>query len=310
MLNNIDKHISHPLFSVIIPTYNRADLVARTVQSVLNQSFVNFEVIVVDDGSTDNTANIIKCINDVRISYIFQENQGVSAARNLGVSVSKGKYIIFLDSDDEALPNWLERFANAFVQTTVGIVCCGVIQCEKIRGANKESTRLPQNGGPLYENQPVLFLAGAFAVQRQLLEEVGGYKAGCAVGENNELAFRLIPLCLAKGLKISNIAEPLVKIYRATANRSSQNPSTRLSAIREWQRDYGMMFQQKSPRAYASYCSVGGVAAFQLGYYIESQNFFWQAIRVYPWDWRLYVRLCFASTPFLGQKLWLKQSNE
>ena len=98
-----------PLVSVIIPTYNRADFIEKAIQSVLNQTYSNFEIIVVDDGSTDSSAQIIQKLaeKDHRIRYYKLEvNSGVSIARNTGISLVRGKYIAFLDSDDSELTIW------------------------------------------------------------------------------------------------------------------------------------------------------------------------------------------------------------
>jgi len=89
------------LVSVIIPTYNRADIITEAINTVLEQTYQNFEIIVIDDGSTDNTCEVIKNIDDSRIQYIYQENSGrPSLARNTGIKISIGEYIAFLDSDD------------------------------------------------------------------------------------------------------------------------------------------------------------------------------------------------------------------
>ena len=101
--------IDTDLVSVIIPTYNRANLIKRSVESVLNQTYKNLELIIVDDGSTDNTKEVINSIKDERIVYIYQQNQKVCAARNTGVAISKGKYISFQDSDDICHPNKIEK---------------------------------------------------------------------------------------------------------------------------------------------------------------------------------------------------------
>ena len=101
--------------SVIITTYNRAHLVGKAIKSVLNQTFQDFELIVVDDGSTDNTEEVINSFNDTRIRYIRHKiNKGGNAARNTGLRNSKGEYIAFLDSDDEWLPEKLERQLEVF----------------------------------------------------------------------------------------------------------------------------------------------------------------------------------------------------
>lgn len=89
-----------PFFSIIIPTYNRASWLPRTIQSVIAQSETDFELLVIDDGSTDETRKVVKAINDPRIRYHFQENAERGAARNKGVQLARGRYVHFLDSDD------------------------------------------------------------------------------------------------------------------------------------------------------------------------------------------------------------------
>jgi glycosyltransferase involved in cell wall biosynthesis len=97
---------SFPTFSVVIPTYDRATFVAKAIDSVLLQTFEDYEVIVIDDGSTDNTSQVLQRYS-TRIRVIRQPNSGVSAARNKGVKLAKGLWIAFLDSDDEWDPNYL-----------------------------------------------------------------------------------------------------------------------------------------------------------------------------------------------------------
>lgn len=98
-------------FSIIIPTYNRADFIGKTIISLLSQTYTNFELIVVDDGSTDSTDTIIAQIEDPRIQYVKKENGERAAARNFGAAMAKGDYVNFFDSDDIALPNHLEEAA-------------------------------------------------------------------------------------------------------------------------------------------------------------------------------------------------------
>ncbi len=96
-------------FSIVIPTYNRADFIAQTIESILAQTFTEFEIIVVDDGSTDNTEEIVKQIKDSRVHYYKKENAERGAARNFGAKLAKGEYINFFDSDDLAYPNHLKE---------------------------------------------------------------------------------------------------------------------------------------------------------------------------------------------------------
>lgn len=97
------------MISVIIPLYNKAHTIVNTLNTVLNQTYHDFEVVIVNDGSTDNGVEVIKQnFNDSRIRIINQKNAGVSAARNRGIQESRGKWISFLDADDEWMPNYLE----------------------------------------------------------------------------------------------------------------------------------------------------------------------------------------------------------
>lgn len=107
--NNLnDMNHIHPIVSVIIPTCNRASYLEKAIFSVLEQSFASFELLLVDDGSDDETKEIVKHIKDKRLKYIYQENQGVAAARNVGLKLAKGKFAAFLDSDDYWMPGKLE----------------------------------------------------------------------------------------------------------------------------------------------------------------------------------------------------------
>ena len=104
---------NNPLISVVIPTYNCSQFIISAIHSVLDQSYENYEIIIVDDGSTDNTKEVLKpYIEEKKIQYVFQNNLGPSAARNKGIKLSKGEYIAFLDADDLWIPGKLEKQVN------------------------------------------------------------------------------------------------------------------------------------------------------------------------------------------------------
>jgi glycosyltransferase involved in cell wall biosynthesis len=126
--------INKILVSVVIPLYNRANVIKRTVQSVLNQTFHEFEIIVVDDGSTDNPEIVLNEIDDDRIKLVRHEtNQNGSVARNTGIKLAQGKYIAFLDSDDEWFDNHLEKR----VAKIESIDCDGVYGSCEVHFRNK-----------------------------------------------------------------------------------------------------------------------------------------------------------------------------
>ena len=112
-MNNASEN--KPFFSIVVPTYNRAGFICKAIDSVLNQTFNKFELIIVDDGSTDNTSEIVNKYSDPRIKYFYQENKERSAARNEGIRRSTGEYITFLDSDDYYLPQRLGNLYNGII---------------------------------------------------------------------------------------------------------------------------------------------------------------------------------------------------
>lgn len=112
--------MSNILFSIVVPTYNREKFIVKTIQSVLSQTYTNFELIIVDDGSTDNTEKFVRNVKDKRIKFFKKENEERGAARNYGTNKAKGDYITFLDSDDLLYSKYLEE-ANLFIASNNAI---------------------------------------------------------------------------------------------------------------------------------------------------------------------------------------------
>lgn len=114
-----------PFISVVIPLYNKEKSIAQSLKSVLDQTYTHFEIVVVDDGSTDKSVEEVRSIGDDRIQLLGQSNAGPSKARNTGVKNSKGDWIVFLDADDELLPDALSIFAEIIVEhQDVDIIDC------------------------------------------------------------------------------------------------------------------------------------------------------------------------------------------
>ncbi|MDI9320630.1 MAG: glycosyltransferase [Phycisphaerales bacterium] len=101
--------MNSPFFSIVIPSYNRSEMIVKTIASVLQQTFNDFEIIVVDDGGTDNTEEVVCNIKDKRIQYFKKQNGERAAARNCGAAIARGQFVNFFDSDDIALPNHLQE---------------------------------------------------------------------------------------------------------------------------------------------------------------------------------------------------------
>ncbi|MFA5746645.1 MAG: glycosyltransferase family A protein [Candidatus Paceibacterota bacterium] len=121
---------NNPVFSIVTPAYNRGKEIKRAFASVASQTFEDFEWVVVDDGSTDNTREAVESFNDHRIVFDFlPKNRGVNAARNRALDLAKGEYLVFLDSDDELLPDALEIFFNIWEKNKDENVGCFFTRC-------------------------------------------------------------------------------------------------------------------------------------------------------------------------------------
>jgi glycosyltransferase involved in cell wall biosynthesis len=180
------------LISVIIPTYNRAWCLARAVESVLNQNFSDYELIVVDDGSNDETDLVLAPYGDA-LRVIRQPNRGVSAARNAGIKAARGRWIALLDSDDHWLPDKLKAQIDWLTAHPDYRIC----QTEEIwirdgRRVNPKK-RHRKHGGDIFERCLPLCLVSPSAVMidRRLLDEVGGFDEDLPACEDYDLWLRI-----------------------------------------------------------------------------------------------------------------------
>lgn len=136
-----------PLISVIIPIYKAERYIARCLDSVKAQSFTDFEVIMIDDGSPDCSAEIAERYTaDPRFKLYRQENMGVGAVRNCGLSLARGEYIAFVDSDDRIMPHHLDKLYKAARENSADIVCCGCCFCSE-RGGHLRSGIIKKRSG-------------------------------------------------------------------------------------------------------------------------------------------------------------------
>lgn len=182
------------MISVVIPLYNKAGQVAQTLRSVLGQTFGRFEVVIVDDGSTDGSADEARSVHDERIRLVSQQNAGVSAARNRGVAEARYDLIAFLDADDEWKPDYLETQYNLYCKYPE----CSIFACNyEFRNADGRVTptilrKLPFAGedgilSNYFEvaccSHPPLWTS-AVMVRKQALQAVGGFPVGVRSGED------------------------------------------------------------------------------------------------------------------------------
>lgn len=146
LIRKIFYRMNTPFFSIIIPTFNRDELIVKAIESVINQTFTNWELIIVDDGSTDNTKNIVlDYLKDNRVKYYYQSNSERSAARNNGISNSNGEYICFLDSDDYFNKSRLEQLYSGIKSTNYSKAFFYTGICFENKGNFIEKEVVPQS---------------------------------------------------------------------------------------------------------------------------------------------------------------------
>lgn len=195
-------NVATPSVSVVLNTYNRASLVMRAIDSVLSQTYEDFELIVVDDGSEDETRAEVEAISDPRLSYIYQQNSGLSVGRNAGASRAKAEWIVFLDDDDQVEPQWLESFRTV-LGDGVGLVFAGHKTVNVIDGSI--TTHAPKPLGNLFRNVTGSCLAGSWIMRSSLFNLTGGFLTELPTLVQSEFMLRAIPICLAEDLTIERV---------------------------------------------------------------------------------------------------------
>ena len=212
-----------PKVSVIIPVFNRPESVRRAIESVLSQTFQDFEVIVVDDASTDATPDVVASFTDPRISLIRHErNRGGSAARNTGIRASSAPYVGFLDSDDEWLPDKLERQLAVFEQGPdhVGLVYAGA---ERVYDDGVVSRDLPRRERDLTRTLLLENIIGETSVgmvRRSVFDATGGFDESLPSCQDLDLWLRI-----AERFDCVAVPEVLVRVVKSDRGRISSDVS-------------------------------------------------------------------------------------
>lgn len=210
------------MITVVIPTYNYGRFIREALESVFRQTLQPDEVIVVDDGSTDDTGEVVRSFGE-RVGYIWQQNGGVCAARNRGVAESTGDLIAFLDADDTWEPEKLERQVELFAADDgLGLVHCGMREFDSETG---ETLGVKLDGGSadvwqallLWEGASIIGPGGTIMVSRAAFEAVRGFDERLKVGEDWDFCYRV-----ARKYRVGFVREPLVnyRIHGAAAHRN------------------------------------------------------------------------------------------
>jgi glycosyltransferase involved in cell wall biosynthesis len=227
-----------PLVSIIIPTYNRAEVISATIDNVLRQTYRNIEVIVVDDGSTDNTSQRLASYGE-RIRVITQPNAGVAAARNRGIEAGRGDIFAFQDSDDQWHPTKLQRQVSVLTRVDESVPCCLCNTTLRVVNGQtytsfENSSIYSQYGEGLWLNvmevlatRFVLFNQ-AIVIRRWAMDKLGGFDENLKYLEDYELALRL-----AEEGPWAFVWDPLVNYCETSADSLTRNGRKDEIAVKE-----------------------------------------------------------------------------
>jgi glycosyltransferase involved in cell wall biosynthesis len=212
--------LNEPLVSVVIATYNMSEYLPLAVRSALDQTYQNIEVLIVDDGSTDDTRKVVQpLLDDPRVRYLFQENKGQAAAKNHGIRESRGDYVAFLDADDMWAPEKLQLQIPLFLRTeSVGVVYSRVLYIDEsgkeLRVADNELFR-GRVSGPLLIRNFIGF--GTSVVRRECFDRLGVLKEHVRMGIDYDLWLRF-----STRYEFDYVDCPLLH-YRVWAGQMSNN---------------------------------------------------------------------------------------
>lgn len=256
--------------SIIIPSFNRQQLISRAIESVLGQTSSNWELLIIDDGSNDGTKDLVKSyLTDGRITYVYQENKGVSVARNIGINLASSNYVIFLDSDDELYPFLIEELHKIDLRT-YDLIFWELKKCID----NKYSLWKPKNLGPMYNDMIGTFLAGSVCYKKEVLITAGSFDSKITFGENYELGLRISAI---QNLNLKYIAKPMAQQNLNTKNRESNSLENRVSSI---------LYQYKKHEInYDCNLNAKSEINYLIGFLLEESNMKDQALERYKLAW-------------------------
>lgn len=292
--------LENPDISVIITTYNRANFIDRAIKSVLNQIYQDFEIIIVDDGSTDNTEEIIKGYKDKRIIYIkHKKNQGISAARNTRIKKSRGEYIAFLDSDDEWVPEKLSKQVKILQNesTEVGVVYSNLCYIDE-NGKDMNKLLNPKREGYIYKDllgENCVGPPSTLLIRKECFNQVGLFDSQQDAHEDWDMWIRI-----AKSYKFALIKIPLVK-YRLHSNQISKNLEVKIIMAKRILVKYTDELKKRYSLHSKHYFSIGNKFC-HIGKTKEGQRYLLKAISLYPFCIRYYI--CLLGSLF-GPKFFL-----
>lgn len=274
-----------PLVSVVIPAYNAIRFVETTIDGVLAQTFQDFEILAVDDGSTDNTKEILEAYGD-KIRYLPKKNGGVSSARNYGIENAEGKYIAFLDADDVWLPEKLEK--QVFLMEANEEIGLCYAATQKVDEELNYLSSIPANFYEDYTESLLLNLnivAGSCSsamARRDIISQTDGFDSKFTTYADWEFWLRLSLLT-----KFAPVTEELVK-YRVVKGSMSSNPAvTKKDALGVLEKFFDLpnlpeKYKLLKNKVFSNHLMIVAGEFLHNKNFNESLSCIWQAVKLYP----------------------------
>lgn len=285
-----------PKVSVIIPAYNCETFISDTIESVRRQTFNDWELIIVDDGSTDSTKTKVEFFQkkDPRIKYYFQKNSGAPARpKNKALDLAAGEYIAFLDHDDEWMPDKLEKTLSFFSEpdnSRLGLVASNAMIVNKADGSRQEhKLPSPANALPALLVRNFIFCSSGVVVKKNVFDDVGFFDERFKYGDDWDMWVRI-----ATHYDFGYIHEPLYNF-----NRHEKTVTSRIkNSVRIKDYEYGlskhMNLYKKYPRELSSRLLIQGRICYIAGEKKKGISLFFKSICANPLNWRAYINLFFS----------------
>ncbi len=281
--------------SIIIPTYNRSASLLRAIDSVHKNSESDIEIIVVDDGSNDGTAEEVKKLSDSRIRYHRQENKGVCAARNKGAELSGGQYLIFLDSDDEMMSGAIDSYREVIRKSLADILFADMMLLD---GSNGKETFVSARSPYGNVKSNGIFIPGTFCISKKLFDKAGAYDNMMTYGENTDLKFRV------EKLKPSiAFVDTVAILYHQSIDGGSKNIQNMVASNKYMLEKHKDIFE-RFPALEKKYRQTIAIAQCRMGEFTEAKRQMWSAYKCMPSDMKTLARLILFSIPFVARKIW------
>ena len=287
--------------SVVLNTFNRVEFLQRAWQSIVNQQVRPCEVVIVDDGSTDGTAEFLATLDDPRVEVVRHQNMGLTASRNAGARRATGEWITFLDDDDVVDPGWLEQLFSKAAPNT-GIVFCGHTP---VTPEGRELERCPPwRLGAVFFHHVGSYLPGTWMMRRSIFDDAGRYLDGLPSNHQYELLLRAVRTCAERSLECAAVEEPLLRYTtRSNVDRPMQWPQLALDGGR-WILARHARVLADDRAAAADLAAVIGVAAARCGRFDIARRNLARSVRHQPRSPKRWMRLALAVVPPLGRRVW------